>query len=54
MKAVLAGKRQVEVANVFGVTRQAVGKWIKLYREGGYKALKAKPRSKMQTIYCSP
>jgi len=25
------GKRQVEVAQLFGVTRQAVGKWVKKY-----------------------
>ncbi len=42
VKAVLDGRRQVEVAKIFGVTRQAVGKWVKAYREGGEKALKAK------------
>ena len=35
MKAVLDGKKQAEVAEVFGVTRQAVGKWVKAYRGGG-------------------
>jgi transposase len=44
IKAVLEGKKQVEVAELFGVTRQAVGKWVKKYREGGKKALKAKPQ----------
>ena len=29
VKAVLGGVKQVEVADLFGVTRQAVGKWIK-------------------------
>jgi transposase len=28
IKAVLAGKNQVEVAKIFGVTRQAVGRWL--------------------------
>ena len=46
IKTVLDGKKQVEVAKVFGVTRQAVGKWVKAYREGGEKALKAKRRGR--------
>ncbi|MBI5185874.1 MAG: helix-turn-helix domain-containing protein [Nitrospinae bacterium] len=28
VKAVMGGKTQVEVAQIFGVTRQALGKWI--------------------------
>ena len=35
IKAVLDGNEQVEVAKILGVTRQAVGKWVKAYREGG-------------------
>jgi transposase len=46
IKAVLSGKTQVEVAEIFGITRQAVGKWVKAYREGGEKALKAKRRGR--------
>ena len=42
IKSVLNGKKQVEAAELFGVTRQAVGKWLKAYREGGFRALKAK------------
>jgi len=42
LQAVLAGKKQVEVATIFTVTRQALGKWVKAYREKGIKALKAK------------
>jgi len=42
VRAVLNGRKQVEVANLFGVTRQSVGNWIKAYSEGGAKALKAK------------
>ena len=44
--AVLAGARQVEVAKTLGVTRQAVGRWVKAYRESGSKALKAKRRGR--------
>src|SRR3989304_3857668 len=41
VKAVLESKKQVEIAKIFGVTRQAVGKWVKAYREGGTRILKA-------------
>jgi transposase len=46
IKAVLDGKKQIEVAEILGVTRQAVGKWISKYRQEGKKALKAKPRGR--------
>lgn len=46
VKAVLEGKKQVEVAKIFGVTRQAVGKWVKAYRGSGTKILKAKPKGR--------
>lgn len=46
VKAVLEGKKQVEIAKIFGVTRQAVGKWVKAYREGGTMILKAKPKGR--------
>ena len=46
VKAVLDGKRRVEVAKIFGVTRQAVGKWVKAYREKGSQALKAKKQGR--------
>jgi transposase len=42
IKSVLSGTKQVEAAGLFGVTRQAIGKWVKAYREGGSKAIKAK------------
>jgi transposase len=46
VKAVLAGKKQVEVAKILGVTRQSVGRWVKAHREGGAKALKARPQGR--------
>ena len=46
VKAVLSGKKQVEVARLFCVTRQALGRWVKAYREGGEKALKARQRGR--------
>lgn len=42
IKSVLMGTKQVEAGKLFGVTRQAIGKWLKAYREGGSKAIKAK------------
>ena len=44
--AVMGSMTQVEAAEVFGVTRQAVGKWIRAYREGGASALRAKRRGR--------
>ena len=46
IRAVLGGKTQVEIAKLFGVTRQAVGKWMKAYRTGGKGSLKAKPQGR--------
>ena len=46
IKAIKSGKTQIEVGKIFGVTRHAVGKWVKAYREGGEKALKAKQRGR--------
>ena len=46
VKCVVDGKKQVEVAEVLGVTRQTVGKWVKTFRQGGEKALKAKRRGR--------
>jgi transposase len=46
VKAVLDGNTQLEVAKIFGVTRQAIGKWVKAYREGEETALKAKPKGR--------
>ncbi len=46
VKAVLEGKKQVEVAQIFGVTRHAVGKWIAAHRTEGAEALAAKRRGR--------
>ena len=37
---------QVEAARVFGVTRQALGRWLARWREGGAAALKARRRGR--------
>ena len=44
--AVLEGRTQIEVAEVFGVTRQALGRWVKAYRQEGPKALRAKRKGR--------
>jgi transposase len=46
VKAVLGGMTQVDAASVFGIKRQVVGRWIKRYKEGGLKGLKAKRRGR--------
>lgn len=46
VQAVLDGHTQREAADLYGVSRQAVGGWMKLYRRGGSKALKAKQRGR--------
>lgn len=46
LRVIREGKKQVEVAKLFGVTRQAVGKWVRKYREGGERALRAKKRGR--------
>jgi transposase len=44
VQAVLDGMRQIEVANVFAITRQAVGKWLTAYRKGGKSSLAVRKR----------
>ena len=46
VKAVIDGAKQVEVAKLYGVTRRAVAKWLKSYRDGGFQALTAKPKGR--------
>jgi transposase-like protein len=41
VQAVLGGMTQVEVARVFGVHPNAVNRWIKRYREGGWTAFRS-------------
>jgi len=46
VKAVLDGAKQVEVAKLYGVTRRAVAKWMKSYRDSGFQALTAKAKGR--------
>jgi len=54
----LKGKKQQEVAGIFGVTRRAVNGWVRKYRQGGWRALKAhkkgRPRGgRLQSWQCA-
>ena len=44
--AVRGGMTQAEAAGAFGVARPTVAKWMKQYRQGGIKALKARPQGR--------
>jgi transposase len=44
--AVLEGITQVEVAQLFGVTRQVLSKWVRTYKEHGEKGLKAQKQGR--------
>jgi transposase len=46
IKAVMGGKKQVEVAEILNVTRQAVGKWVSKFRTEGEESLKAKRKGR--------
>jgi transposase len=49
VRAVLRGKSQVDVAVTFGVTRQAVGKWMRRYETSGARQLRAGKRGRPVT-----
>ncbi len=49
VKAVLGGISQLSAASAFGVTRQAIGKWMKSYRQGGLRRLQARPQGRPRT-----
>ena len=46
IKAVMDGKKQVEIAEILNVTRQAVGKWVSKYRTEGEESLKTKRKGR--------
>jgi transposase len=54
VKAVGGGMTQVEAARVFGVTRQAVGRWVAAWRDDGAKALKARRRGRPKGSQLAP
>ena len=46
VSAVLGGRTPGEVARQFGITRQAVHKWLKAHRLGGFESLRARPQGR--------
>ena len=46
VEAIKAGMGKSKAAEVFGVSRRAVSRWIRADRQGGKEALKAKPRGR--------
>ena len=46
VRAVLGGMTQTEAARVFGVHPNAVNRWIKRYRQGGWAGLSARRRGR--------
>ena len=54
VKAVLGGRTRQEVGELFGVTRQSVGDWVKRYRQKGAKGLKAQARGRRRGSRLKP
>ena len=54
VKAVLDGDTQTKVADIFSVSRGAVAKWVKIYREKGLRGLKAKKQGRPSSIQLKP
>jgi len=46
IEAIKRGMSQVEAARLFGVTRQAVGRWVKKYRVSGLRSLTARKKGR--------
>ena len=46
VRAVLGGMTQAQAARVFGVHPNAVNRWIKRYRQGGFQGLSARRRGR--------
>lgn len=46
VRAVLRGKSRVDVALIFGVTRESVGAWVGRYKDGGGREIEARRRGR--------
>jgi len=46
VNSVIGGRGPGEVARSFGITRQAVHKWLKAHRLGGFESLRARPQGR--------
>ncbi len=54
VNAVIAGMTQTEAARLFGVSRVAVSGWVKRWRAGGARALKAQPQGRPRGSRLAP
>jgi transposase len=54
VKAVETASSQLEVCKLFGVSRTALSGWLKIYRQDGVKALKAKKRGRHKQSSLKP
>ena len=48
------GKKQVEIAEILNVARQAVGKWVSKFRTEGEESLKVKRKGRRQAANYFP
>jgi len=46
VSSVIGGRAPGEVARSFGITRQALHKWLKAHRLGGFESLRARPQGR--------
>jgi len=46
VQAVLKGRKQSEVVEIFDISRQALHNWLKAYHKGGFRALKKRPQGR--------
>src|SRR5438094_121063 len=54
VNAVAEGMTQTEAARLFGVSRVAVNGWVKRWREGGARTLKARPQGRPRGSRLAP
>lgn len=54
VKALLSGQRQKDVAKIFDVSTTALKDWMRLYRQGGEKALKPLKRGRRKKTQLEP
>ena len=54
VNAVMEGMTQTEAARLFGVSRVAVSGWVKVWREGGARALRARPQGRPRGSRLAP
>jgi len=54
VKAALKADTQKEVCQYFAISRQSLNSWLKKYRKGGWKTLKARKKGRPHSIRLKP